>query len=407
MTLLTPTPSVLVTSDSSHKSDAPNSAPQTIPPATAELPSSSEASASQPDRRVGRRRFLKVSTAVVASIPLWSPRIHASNKSGSQLPVLGEGEYTYECHHDWGRDALPAGAHYGNASHGVAIDKSGQIYITHYGNPGSIFVFDEQGRFVRSLGDFHRIGVGDESRGGGHGIDIREEDGEEYLYLSASESSLDFVKMNLRGELVWRKGREQLHEDSDRYPADAPYRPTNASFSPDGGYFLGDGYGSNLIHQYDRGDKYVRTLGGTGEGQGKFRTPHGQWLDDRDGTPKLVVADRANKRLQWFDMNGKYLSELGGFLFPADIDIQGELMLVPDLHCRVTLLDKNNQVIAHLGDDPQWRERALDGFRMRNQRDQWLPGRFVHPHDACFDHDGNIYVAEWVNTGRVTKLKKV
>jgi hypothetical protein len=29
-----------------------------------------------------------------------------------------------------------------------------------------------------------------------------------------------------------------------------------------------------------------------------WRTPHGQWLDARDGTPKLVVTDRANKRLQ-------------------------------------------------------------------------------------------------------------
>lgn len=35
------------------------------------------------------------------------------------------------------------------------------------------------------------------------------------------------------------------------------------------------------------------------------------------------------------------------------------------------------------------------------------PGRFVHPHDACFDADGNIFVAEWVATGRVTKLQRM
>ncbi|HVJ69698.1 MAG TPA: hypothetical protein VM510_17100, partial [Caulifigura sp.] len=29
------------------------------------------------------------------------------------------------------------------------------------------------------------------------------------------------------------------------------------------------------------------------------------------------------------------------------------------------------------------------------------------PHDACFDPQGNIYVAEWVATGRVSKLKRV
>ena len=33
--------------------------------------------------------------------------------------------------------------------------------------------------------------------------------------------------------------------------------------------------------------------------------------------------------------------------------------------------------------------------------------KFVHPHDACFDADGNILVAEWVATGRMTKLRKV
>lgn len=82
-------------------------------------------------------------------------------------------------------------------------------------------------------------------------------------------------------------------------------------------------------------------------------------------------------------------------------------MLVPDLHCRVTLLDKKNEVITHLGDDEAWRAKALDGFRMRGQREKWEAGKFVHPHDACFDADGNIFVAEWVVTGRVTKLRKL
>jgi hypothetical protein len=62
---------------------------------------------------------------------------------------------------------------------------------------------------------------------------------------------------------------------------------------------------------------------------------------------------------------------------------------------------------TQLGDDEAWRAKALAGFKMRGQRDQWQPGKFVHPHDACFDKDGNIFVAEWVQTGRVTKLRKV
>ncbi|MEO8498425.1 MAG: peptidase, partial [Planctomycetota bacterium] len=34
-------------------------------------------------------------------------------------------------------------------------------------------------------------------------------------------------------------------------------------------------------------------------------------------------------------------------------------------------------------------------------------GKFVHPHDACFDNDGNIFVAEWVATARISKLKRL
>jgi len=36
-----------------------------------------------------------------------------------------------------------------------------------------------------------------------------------------------------------------------------------------------------------------------------------------------------------------------------------------------------------------------------------VPGKFVCPHGACFDHAGNIFVVEWVEVGRVTKLRKV
>ena len=41
------------------------------------------------------------------------------------------------------------------------------------------------------------------------------------------------------------------------------------------------------------------------------------------------------------------LKTLDGFLFPADIDVQEEIMLVTDLHARITLLDKGNKVIIH------------------------------------------------------------
>ncbi len=51
--------------------------------------------------------------------------------------------------------------------------------------------------------------------------------------------------------------------------------------------------------------------------------------------------------------------------------------------------------------------QVLDGFKKRGGPERWEAGRFIHPRDACFDKNGNIFVAEWVATGRESKLRKV
>jgi len=110
--------------------------------------------------------------------------------------------------------------------------------------------------------------MGDVHAANGHGIDIREEDGTEYLYLSPSNSNLSFTKMTMDGEVVWKKGKKLLGELSGKYAAKSRYRLTNTSFSPDRGYLLGDGYGSNYLHQFNKYDKYVCTIGGGGNWSG-------------------------------------------------------------------------------------------------------------------------------------------
>jgi len=86
------------------------------------------------------------------------------------------------------------------------------------------------------------------------------------------------------------------------------------------------------------------------------------------------------------------------------------VMLVPDLSARITLLGKDNEVLTHLGEDPEWRAQVTkDGNKLRRspKGEGWVSGKFLHPHDACFDAAGNIFVAEWVDSGRVTRLRKL
>jgi hypothetical protein len=103
-------------------------------------------------------------------------------------------------------------------------------------------------------------------------------------------------------------------------------------------------------------------------------------------------------------MDGQYKETLTGFGLPANIDTWKNLMLVPELKSSVTLLNEKNEVVARLG---RAVERLSEVENLRGKPDQWLDGQFVHPHDACFTPNGDIFVAEWVATGRVTKLERV
>jgi hypothetical protein len=298
----------------------------------------------------------------------------------------------------------------------VAVDRDGQLYVIHEGRENlpdhpSIFVFDHEGKFVRAFGK--------QFQGGGHGLEVRTEGKDQFLYVTAYQQVKSFAKLTLTGETVWEKhapmasGVYLAEEDTKpikRWGRDS-FMPTNFAFTSDGGFFLADGYGSYRIHRYDKDGNWLWVFGEPGKGDGQFNTPHGLWLDARPGREEsLVVADRANKRLQWFTLDGKHLKTLDGFILPANLDSLGDVLLVPDLSARVTLLDKNNEVITHLGEDPEWRAQVLkDGMKMRRDetREGWVSGKFLHPHDACFDPAGNIFVAEWVQTGRVTRLRKL
>ncbi len=356
---------------------------------------------------LSRRRFLSA-----AAISVAAPQVLTAQKSGRQQ-IIGSGSHRYEVHHNWAQ--LPAKYSW-QTTHNVAVDRHGLLYVIHEGRENlkdhpSIFVFDSKGRFVRAFGN--------QFQGGGHGLEVRTEGKDQFLYVTGYQQLKNFAKLTLTGELVWEKrapmasGLYPKDEDTKpikRWGRDA-FMPTNFAFLPDGGFFVADGYGSFRIHRYDKSGNWISMFGTPGKEAGQFNTPHGIWIDSRPGKkPSIVVADRANGRLQWFTLEGKHLKTLDGFILPANIDSLKDVLLVPDLSARITLLDENDQVIVHLGEDPDWRAQVLkDKMKLRSNEngEGWVAGKFLHPHDACFDPAGNIFVAEWVNTGRITKLRKL
>lgn len=356
--------------------------------------------------QTSRRTFLKA-----AAVPLVSPTLlGVQDKAGTRAPVLGSGEYTYEAIHDWGM--LPPRLKWGN-THGVVEDAQGLIVVHHTVHPTSdsgdtVVVLDRDGRFVRSWGSDYR--------GVAHGLHVRREGSGEFLYLTANAANprqtppparqAVVVKTTLGGEVVWTIAGPPPGDHYKPGPdGTAPrYNPTNVAIAPNGDVYVADGYGSYFITQYDSQGAPVSTFGGRGDGPGQLNEPHGLWMDVRGPAPLLVVADRRNNRLQRFTPAGEHVDFIPGFRLPCHFDEHDGLVVVPDLHGRVTLLDRDNRIVAHLGDSnaPTWNNP------LRNQpRDQFIPGQFICPHGACFDHEGNIFVVEWVEVGRVTKLRHV
>lgn len=356
---------------------------------------------------VSRRRFLQTSAAAAVA----APAILTSKRTAAQ-DVIGNADHAFHFDHNWAKLPQPFSW---QITHNVAVDPEGLVYVIHEGDATltdhpSIFVFDADGKFVRAFGEAFQ--------GGGHGIEIRTEGNQTFVYMAAYQQAKTIVKMTTTGEIVWQ---QYAPMQSGHYATDEAasprkiwgrnrFMPTNFAFLPDGGFYLADGYGSFYIHRYDAEGQWVSCFGGPGQGEGTFNTPHGLWVDDRDpAAPQLVVCDRAHNQLQTFDLDGNYKQTVKDFGLPANIDVHGDLMLVPELVARVSLLDGDLNTVVTLGDD---RQRVLDdktqskGFAIRTDASRWQDGKFVHPHDACFDADGNIYVAEWVSTGRLTKLTR-
>lgn len=319
--------------------------------------------------------------------------------------IVGEGEYQYKVQHQWPQ--LPDQYSW-QTTHNVAVDEAQNLYVIHEGKRNledhpSIFVFDPSGKFIRAFGW--------QFQGGGHGLEVRKEGNEEFLYVSAYQGRKCFAKLTLAGDVIWQRFAPMQSGVYAKGEAANPqktwgrdrFMPTNFAFLPDGGFLLTDGYGAYCVHRYDQHGNWLGHFGGAGEGQGTFNLPHGIWIDDRAEEPVVVVADRAHNTLQRLTLEGKYIDTIRGFGLPANVDTHGKLMLVPELVARVSLLGPDNQVVAQLGEDVK-RVSADTKRTIRADESAWQPGKFVHPHDACFGSDGSIYVAEWVATGRITKL---
>lgn len=338
--------------------------------------------------QVSRRSVIKAATAGIA-MTAFPMILNAEDKAQAKRIVLGSGKHTYELVPDWAK--LPPGVRFGY-THGVAVDSQNRVIIFNQ-SKDSIVILDPDGKYIKSWNHgFER---------GAHGLTLHKEKDGEFLYLCDYELHRT-CKTTLDGQIIWSRQAPPL---GDVYKDPNSYRPTNIAVAPNGDFYVADGYGQNYIHRYNADAEYIASFGGPGNAPGKLSCPHGLCIDRRNGRDVLLVADRANVRLQTFTLDGQPLEIFNKELrHPCHFDIHDGDLLIPDLHGRVTIFDKDNTLITHLGDNPGVQRVAGYPNLPHKQR---IPGKFISPHSACWDRNGDLYVVEWIADGRVTRYRRV
>ena len=306
----------------------------------------------------------------------------------------------------------------GWAHHGIVVTRDDRI-ITFAVDRPEVLVFDRAGALLDSW-------TADVVEG--HGLFLAvDEDDQEYLWISdigtknrpvgdggylpdAEPARGAVVKTTLTGREVARIEAPPLevYRDGSFSPSQVAVEERRSGGSGD--VWVADCYGQALVHRFDEHGRLVATLTGE-DGGGRFAHPHAVFIDRRRREPELLVTDRRNKRIQVFDLEGRWQRNFGAdeFVSPGGFAQYGSELFVTELDSRITILSSENEVVGYLGAagprSPGW-PNALDG-QQHPVRPPLIEGRMHTPHAAAFDSDGNLYVAEWLIGGRLERFERL
>jgi hypothetical protein len=339
---------------------------------------------------IHRRTFL--AAAGITALAQGRATAFPSNSPSAPLQLTGNGEWTYAVVPGWG--TLPAGIKFGGTHGAIAQDNSGNIYVSTQSDTG-VLVYNRVGQLLRRIATaYPEI----------HSLVFATEDEEEYLYATVQKGTPQenwlFVKMKPDGSVVLRI----TAPPEAGFKSSNEWRITAAVPSPDGSIFIANGYGDSRIFRFDKNGNYKTSYSERGSGDGQLNCSHGLSLDTRYDQPLLLICDRENRRLCHFDLDGRYVRTVTQHLRrPCQVSFHGDYAVVSELEGRATILDRDNVPVAFIGDNPQktqWAKYDLDPGAI-------IAAVFSAAHGCFIDAQASIFVSDWNQTGRLTKLSRV
>jgi hypothetical protein len=314
---------------------------------------------------------------------------------------LGSGKHSYTLDENWGK--LPQGMKYGFGC-ALVVDSQDRIFVTSRSASPCVAIFGKDGALLETWSKEFASDVGFEKpeqvAATAHGLYLSKEGGEEFLYWTENVSGgktdkkigARVYKTDLKGKVLYTLGNvEQESATSQKFDFT---NPTDVAVAANGDIYIVDGYGSQLLHRFDKNFKLIKTAGGRGKEHGKFNTCHGVWISTLRSEPELYIADRANNRLEIFTPELEYKRTIEGVRQPCCFYQHNGLIYVPELGSRVSIIDADDKIVAQLG----------DGAGVKTAEIQDHPDKFATPHALTVSSNGDLYVIEWVPYGRPRKF---
>jgi NHL repeat len=228
---------------------------------------------------------------------------------------------------------------------GVATNSKGDIFVfTRTGDPSAslggsrtfqrggtaLYRFDASGKYAGQIGK------------GLYGLLVAQQvriDKNDNIWAVDASSGM-VMKFDPSGsKIVMLLGRKPESIDVPQPPPHAPRGnalpgqgapqdlfdyPTDVAWDGQGNIFVADGLGANTrVAKFSSVGKFIKSFGVKGSGDGQFADAHSVQVD---GSGNVYVADQGNKRIQVFDNDGNFKSQIANVGGPAALCISGSTL---------------------------------------------------------------------------------
>ena len=261
--------------------------------------------------------------------------------------------------------ALPLNIHLGEVA-GVATNSKGHLFVytrtghpvatlgderTFYHQGSRLFQFDQNGKFAKEIGQgVYAVNFAQQVRvdpqdsvwivdAGSNQIVKFDADGRLQLVLGRKPENITVrpgpgvpasgglppegsaPAAAARGGEGGRGGRGSAGPPGSGIPGDNFNRPSDVTWDRSGNIYVADGFGSNnRIAKFTKDGNFLKSWGQTGSGQGQFSGIRGI---ASDAAGNIYVAEAGNRRIQVFDGEGTFKSQITGVGTPQAICVSG------------------------------------------------------------------------------------